>query len=79
MDMVALREAIYNKDSKFQEVAAKVDALTHATNVVLKSERRRVKKGESLYRWTFRIMLVAAIALLTLLVTQEFQWQGRIF
>jgi hypothetical protein len=77
--MVALREAIYNKDSKFPEVAAKVDALTHATNVVLKSEWRRVKKGESLYRWTFRIVLVATIALLTLLLTQKFQWVGHIF
>lgn len=77
--MVALREAIYCKDSTFPQVAAKVDTLTHATSVVLKSEWRRVKRGESLYRWTFRIALVVTIVLLALLLTQNVQWLGNIF
>ena len=77
--MAALKDAIYSEKSTFPEVAAKVDSLTHATNVVLKSEWRRVKRGESLYRWTFRIVLVATLVLLVLLLTRNIQWLESIF
>jgi hypothetical protein len=76
--MAALRAVIYDKDAEFPDVAARVSDLTHATNVVLKNEWRRVKKGEALYRWTFRAVVIAIIALLIALAAQNVRWVERI-
>ena len=69
--LTALKDVIYTEGSTYKEVALKVDALIKATNVVLKNEWRRVKKGEAIYRWTFRAILIAIIALLIVLLVRR--------
>jgi hypothetical protein len=68
--MNALRDEIHKKTT-FALVDEKAKALTVATVVVLKMEWERVKTGESVYKWTFRVVSALTIALLFVFVTQN--------
>jgi hypothetical protein len=65
-----LRESVYSRTA-FEQVNAKVQELTRATQVVLKKEWQRVKDGEPLYRWTLRMVAAVFVVLLVTLFIQN--------
>jgi len=76
--MAALRTVIYDADAGFEQVAVKVNDLTHATQLVLKNEWRRVKRGEAVYRWTFRAAVLSIFILLIVLFFRNSQWLSHV-
>jgi hypothetical protein len=69
-----LRESIHTADAKFELINTKVNALTSTTQKVLKTEWRRVKRGEPLYRWCFRITVTIVIVFSIMAVLRYLQW-----
>jgi hypothetical protein len=69
--MNTLREAIHTTDATFAEMNNAVSGLTVATQVVLKKEWRRVKRGEPFYRVAFWTVITIVSAILILLVIKE--------
>jgi hypothetical protein len=53
----------------FDAVQSKVANLTSASQIVLKSEWRRVKTGELFYRWVFRAVIIGTVILIILFMT----------
>lgn len=72
----SLRQTIHS-ESTFEQVAAAVEFLTGATQVVLKREWRRVKRGEPFYCWTRRLLIfgLCLLALFGLYHQQQPLWR----
>jgi hypothetical protein len=67
-----LRSAIHGKTkADFAQVNSLVNALEAVTQVALKKEWGRVKSGEFLYRWTFRVVVAGVVVLAPLFLYEE--------
>ncbi len=61
-----MRKVLHTEGAEFEDVNLAAQQLTQAGQTILKKEWTRVKRGEPVYRWTFRI--ASATTLLTLLL-----------